>query len=472
MKKQQIGIVGMAVMGKNLALNISDHGFSISIFNRTVSTAQDVARENPQSDIVVAKTAEEFVASLESPRKIILMVKAGKAVDETIAAFLPYLESGDLLIDAGNSYYQDTIRRQKTLEEKGFRFMGMGVSGGEEGARRGPAIMPGGRKESYELVKDVLGAIAAKAEGEACTTYIGSDGAGHYVKMVHNGIEYGDMEIIGEAYSVLSKLGGFSNQELGEIFTRWNQGELNSYLIEITAAIFKEKDDLSDADLIDVIKDTAGQKGTGIWTSKEAMDLGIDVSVISSAVNSRFISAFDQQRELASKQLTGPLVTPYADRGLLIEKVKNALYASKIVSYAQGFSLLKAAAKQYGWELDYKAIAKIFRGGCIIRAKFLNRIAEAYEKNPQLENLLLDDYFAKIVRDAQQDWREVVGLSIANGIPVSAFAAAISYYDAFRSVRYHTNLIQAQRDFFGAHTYQRIDRDGFFHHIFPGTENE
>ena len=472
MKKQQIGIVGMAVMGKNLALNISDHGFSISIFNRTVSTAQDVARENPQSDIVVAKTAEEFVASLESPRKIILMVKAGKAVDETIAAFLPYLEPGDLLIDAGNSYYQDTIRRQKTLEEKGFRFMGMGVSGGEEGARRGPAIMPGGRKESYELVKDVLVAIAAKAEGEACTTYIGSDGAGHYVKMVHNGIEYGDMEIIGEAYSVLSKLGGFSNQELGEIFTRWNQGELNSYLIEITAAIFKEKDDLSDADLIDVIKDTAGQKGTGIWTSKEAMDLGIDVSVISSAVNSRFISAFDQQRELASKQLTGPLVTPYADRGLLIEKVKSALYASKIVSYAQGFSLLKAAAKQYGWELDYKAIAKIFRGGCIIRAKFLNRIAEAYEKNPQLENLLLDDYFAKIVRDAQQDWREVVGLSIANGIPVSAFAAAISYYDAFRSVRYHTNLIQAQRDFFGAHTYQRIDRDGFFHHIFPGTENE
>ncbi|MBN2849482.1 MAG: NADP-dependent phosphogluconate dehydrogenase, partial [Erysipelotrichaceae bacterium] len=366
----------------------------------------------------------------------------------------------------------DTIRRQKTLEEKGFRFMGMGVSGGEEGARKGPAIMPGGRKESYELVKDVLVAIAAKAEGEACTTYIGSDGAGHYVKMVHNGIEYGDMEIIGEAYSVLSKLGGFSNQELGEIFTQWNQGELNSYLIEITAAIFKEKDDLSDADLIDVIKDTAGQKGTGIWTSKEAMDLGIDVSVISSAVNSRFISAFDQQRELASKQLTGPNVNLYADRGLLVEKVKSALYASKIVSYAQGFSLLKAAAKQYGWELDYKAIAKIFRGGCIIRAKFLNRIAEAYEKNPQLENLLLDDYFAKIVRDAQQDWREVVGLSIANGIPVSAFAAAISYYDAFRTVRYHTNLIQAQRDFFGAHTYQRTDRDGFFHHQFPGTENE
>ncbi|HBZ42444.1 MAG: phosphogluconate dehydrogenase (NADP(+)-dependent, decarboxylating) [Firmicutes bacterium GWF2_51_9] len=472
MKKQQIGIVGMAVMGKNLALNISDHGFSISIFNRTVSTAQDVARENPHSDIVVAKTAEEFVASLETPRKMILMVKAGKAVDETIAAFLPYLEPGDLLIDAGNSYYQDTIRRQKTLEEKGFRFMGMGVSGGEEGARKGPAIMPGGRKESYELVKDVLVAIAAKAEGEACTTYIGSDGAGHYVKMVHNGIEYGDMEIIAEAYSVLSKLGRFTNQELGEIFTQWNQGELNSYLIEITAAIFKEKDDLSDADLIDVIKDTAGQKGTGIWTSKEAMDLGIDVSVISSAVNSRFISAFDQQRELASKQLTGPNVNLYADRGLLVEKVKSALYASKIVSYAQGFSLLKAAAKQYGWELDYKAIAKIFRGGCIIRAKFLNRIAEAYEKNPQLENLLLDDYFAKIVRDAQQDWREVVGLSIANGIPVSAFAAAISYYDAFRTVRYHTNLIQAQRDFFGAHTYQRTDRDGFFHHQFPGTENE
>ncbi len=472
MKLQQVGIVGMAVMGKNLALNISDHGYSISIFNRTVTTAQQVASENPKNDIFAAKTAQEFASSLEKPRKIILMVKAGKAVDETINGFIPFLEAGDLVIDAGNSYYQDTIRRQKELEAKGFRFIGMGVSGGEEGARRGPAIMPGGKRESFELIKDMLEAISAKAEGEPCTTYIGSNGAGHYVKMVHNGIEYGDMEIISEAYNVLKNLGGFTNKELSAIFAQWNKGDLDSYLIEITAAIFKEKDDLSDHDLIDMIKDTAGQKGTGIWTSKEAMDLGIDVSVISSAVNSRFISAFDQQRILASKHLYGPIVTPFTDRDLLIKKVKNALYASKIVSYAQGFALMKAAAKQYGWELDYKAIAKIFRGGCIIRAKFLNRIAEAFEKNPELDNLLLDEYFAKIVRDAQQDWREVVGLSITNGVPVSAFAAAISYYDAYRSLRYHTNLIQAQRDLFGAHTYQRIDREGFFHHEFPEIQHE
>lgn len=471
MKLQQIGIVGMAVMGKNLALNISDHGFSIAIFNRTVSTALQVATDHPKHDIFAAPNAQEFIASLEKPRKIILMVKAGKAVDDMIAHFIPFLDAGDLLIDAGNSYYQDTIRRQSELEALGFRFMGMGVSGGEEGARKGPAIMPGGRRESFQLIKDVLEAISAKAEGEPCTAYIGENGAGHYVKMVHNGIEYGDMEIISEAYSILKTIGGFANHELAEIFTQWNKGELDSYLIQITAAIFSEKDDLGDHDLIDMIKDTAGQKGTGIWTSKEAMDLGIDVSVISSAVNSRFISAFDQQRLRASKQLNGPKPVLYPNRTEWVAKVKNALYASKIVSYAQGFTLLKTAAKQYGWELDYKSISKIFRGGCIIRAKFLNRIAEAYEKDPELENLLLDEYFAKIVRDAQQDWREVVGLSIANGVPVSAFAAAISYYDAYRSAQYHTNLIQAQRDFFGAHTYQRIDREGFFHHVFPEIDH-
>ena len=472
MKRQQIGIVGMAVMGKNLALNISDHGYSISIFNRTVSTALQVAAENPQQDIFVAKNAQDFIDSLETPRKIILMVKAGMAVDDTINRFIPFLKKGDLLIDAGNSYYKDTIRRQTELATQGFDFIGMGVSGGEEGARKGPAIMPGGRRESYELIKEMLEAISAKAQGEPCTAYIGENGAGHYVKMVHNGIEYGDMEIISEAYDILKHLGGFTNPELADIFSQWNKGDLDSYLIEITAAIFREKDDLSNNDLIDMIKDTAGQKGTGIWTSKEAMDLGIDVSVISSAVNARFISAFFQQRILASKQLDGPKSGLYADREGLVKKVKNALYASKIVSYAQGFSLLHAAATLYGWELDYKAIAKIFRGGCIIRAKFLNRIAAAYETNPALENLLLDPYFAKIVNEAQQDWRAIVGLSIANGIPVGAFAAAISYYDAYRSLRFHTNLIQAQRDFFGAHTYQRVDREGFFHHEFPATSHE
>lgn len=472
MKRQQIGIVGMAVMGKNLALNISEHGYSISIFNRTVSTALQVAAENPQQDIFVAENAQDFIDSLETPRKIILMVKAGMAVDETINRFIPFLKKGDLLIDAGNSYYKDTIRRQTELATQGFDFIGMGISGGEEGARNGPAIMPGGRRESYELIKEMLEAISAKAQGEPCTAYIGENGAGHYVKMVHNGIEYGDMEIISEAYDILKHLGGFTNPQLADIFSQWNKGDLDSYLIEITAAIFREKDDLSNNDLIDMIKDTAGQKGTGIWTSKEAMDLGIDVSVISSAVNARFISAFYQQRILASKQLDGPKSGRYADREELVKKVKNALYASKIVSYAQGFSLLHAAATLYGWELDYKAIAKIFRGGCIIRAKFLNRIATAYETNPALENLLLDPYFAKIVNEAQQDWRAIVGLSIANGIPVGAFAAAISYYDAYRSHRFHTNLIQAQRDFFGAHTYQRVDREGFFHHEFPATSHE
>jgi 6-phosphogluconate dehydrogenase len=472
MALRQIGIVGMAVMGKNLALNIDDHGFSISIFNRTVSTAKQVALDHPNHDIFVAETPQEFVASLEKPRKIIMMVKAGKAVDETIAGLLPYLDTGDLLIDAGNSYYKDTINRQIELEKQGFRFIGMGVSGGEEGARHGPAIMPGGRRDSFEMIKNMLEAISAKAEGEACTTYIGADGAGHYVKMVHNGIEYGDMELISEAYDVLKNLGGFTNEELAEIFSAWNKSELESYLIEITAVIFKEKDDLSEHALIDMIKDTAGQKGTGIWTGKEAMDLGVDVSVITSAVDARFISSLDAMRETASKHLAGPNPILYKDKDLLVEKVKHALYASKIISYAQGFALLKAAAKQYGWELDFESIAKIFRGGCIIRAKFLNRIAEAYAKDPTLENLLLDGYFTKTIAEVQEDWRDVVSLSIVNGIPVSAFAAAISYYDAFRSLRYHTNLIQAQRDYFGAHTYQRVDREGFFHHEFTESDHE
>ena len=339
----------------------------------------------------------------------------------------------------------------------------MGVSGGEEGARFGPAIMPGGNKEAHAYLKDMLEAISAKAEGEACTTYIGSDGAGHYVKMVHNGIEYGDMELISEAYHLLKNVGGLNNKELADVFTEWNKGDLDSYLIEITSHIFKTKDDLSDADIIDVIKDNAGQKGTGIWTSKESMDLGIHTSVITSAVYARFISSLREERIRAHAILPSHTQTNSIDRNEFIEKVRKALYLAKVVSYAQGFALLKEAAKQYNWDLNFEAIAKIFRGGCIIRARFLNRIAEAYTKNPKLDNLLLDDYFLKIADDALFALREVNAIAIMNGVPAPAFSSAINYYDAYRSDSLSTNLVQAQRDYFGAHTYERLDRDGSYH---------
>lgn len=473
MKKQQVGIIGMAVMGKNLALNISDHGFSIAIYNRTYEVSEKVAHENPDRDLVVAKTIEEFVELLELPRRIIVMVKAGQPVDDMIQQLTPFLEQGDLIIDAGNSYYKDTIRRESELKQQGFRFMGTGVSGGEEGARHGPAIMPGGSIESYDLIKDVLIAISAVAEGEPCTTYIGPDGAGHYVKMVHNGIEYADMQLISEAYHILKHIGGFSNAELAKTFSAWNEGVLDSYLIQITAEIFREKDDLSDGDLIDMIKDTAGQKGTGIWTSKESMDLGVDASIITAAVNARFISAYDAERKEASQVLVSVVTeTLTTDKGIFAEKVKNALYASKIASYAQGFSLLEAAAQANGWKLDYQSIAKIFRGGCIIRAKFLNRIASAYQNDPTLKNLLLDPYFTQTLADIQKDWRTVISSAVLNGIPVSAFSSALSYYDSYRSEKLPTNLVQAQRDYFGAHTYKRVDREGSYHHLFGGVAHE
>ena len=391
------------------------------------------------------------------------MVKAGKPVDAFLDLLYPLLDEGDIVADAGNSFFLDTIRREKATKEKGINFFGMGVSGGEEGARFGPAIMPGGNKEAHAYLKDMLEAISAKAEGEACTTYIGSDGAGHYVKMVHNGIEYGDMELISEAYHLLKNVGGLNNKELADVFTEWNKGDLDSYLIEITSQIFKTKDDLSDADIIDVIKDNAGQKGTGIWTSKESMDLGIHTSVITSAVYSRFISSLREERIRAHAILPSHTQASNFDRNGFIEKVRKALYLAKVVSYAQGFALLKEAAKQYNWDLDFEAIAKIFRGGCIIRARFLNRIAEAYTKNPKLDNLLLDDYFLKIADDALFALREVNAIAIMNGVPAPAFSSAINYYDAYRSDSLSTNLVQAQRDYFGAHTYERLDRDGSYH---------
>ncbi len=462
--KKNIGVIGMAVMGKNLALNIADHGYSVAIYNRTYEVTQSVLLENPGANLSGAETLEEFVNLLESPRKIILLVKAGKPVDALLDLLYPLLDEGDIVADAGNSFFLDTIRREKAAKEKGINFFGMGVSGGEEGARFGPAIMPGGNKEAHAHLKEMLEAISAKAEGEACTTYIGSDGAGHYVKMVHNGIEYGDMELISEAYHLLKHVGKLSNQELADVFTEWNKGDLDSYLIEITSHIFKTKDDLSDADIIDVIKDNAGQKGTGIWTSKESMDLGIHTSVITSAVYARFISSLRDERIRAHAILPSHTKTSNIDRNVFIEQVRKALYLAKVVSYAQGFALLKEAAKQYNWELDFEAIAKIFRGGCIIRARFLNRIAEAYTKNPKLENLLLDDYFLKIANDGLFALREVNAIAILNGVPAPAFSSAVNYYDAYRSASLSTNLVQAQRDYFGAHTYERLDREGSYHY--------
>ena len=461
--KKNIGVIGMAVMGKNLALNIADHGYSVAIYNRTYEVTKNVLLENPTANLTGSETLEDFVNLLESPREIILMVKAGKPVDAFLDLLYPLLDEGDIVADAGNSFFLDTIRREKAAKEKGINFFGMGVSGGEEGARFGPAIMPGGNKEAHAYLKDMLEAISAKAEGEACTTYIGSDGAGHYVKMVHNGIEYGDMELISEAYHLLKNVGGLNNKELADVFTEWNKGDLDSYLIEITSHIFKTKDDLSDADIIDMIKDNAGQKGTGIWTSKESMDLGIHTSVITSAVYSRFISSLREERIRAHAILPSHTQANSIDRNEFIEKVRKALYLAKVVSYAQGFALLKEAAMQYNWDLNFEAIAKIFRGGCIIRARFLNRIAEAYTKNPKLDNLLLDDYFLKIADDALFALREVNAIAIMNGVPAPAFSSAINYYDAYRSDSLSTNLVQAQRDYFGAHTYERLDRDGSYH---------
>ena len=460
--KKNIGVIGMAVMGKNLALNIADHGYSVSIYNRTTEVMEEVLKENPNSGLTGYKTLEDFVASLESPRKIIVMVKAGKPVDAILDQLIPLIDKGDIVVDAGNSFYLDTIRREKYYRDLGFNFVGMGVSGGEEGARFGPAIMPGGSLEAHAHLKPILEAISAKVDGEPCTTYIGTDGAGHYVKMVHNGIEYGDMELISEAYHLLKDVAGLSNKELADVFTEWNKGDLNSYLIEITSHIFKTKDDLSDNDIIDVIKDNAGQKGTGIWTTKESMDLGVHTSVITSAVFARFISARRSERIHAKNLLPVNTTKIDVNREEFIEKVRLALYLSKIVSYAQGFVLLAEAAKHYNWNLDFKSISKIFRGGCIIRAQFLNRIAEAYEKNPNLENLLLDDYFMDIVKNGLGALREVNSIAVLSGIPVPALNSAISYYDAYRSDALSTNLVQAQRDYFGAHTYERLDRDGSY----------
>ncbi|CDG88039.1 NADP-dependent phosphogluconate dehydrogenase [Xenorhabdus bovienii] len=463
MSKQQIGVVGMAVMGRNLALNIESRGYSVSIFNRSSDKTDEVIAENPGKKLVPSYSIEEFVSSLEKPRRILLMVKAGEATDKTIASLTPHLDKGDILIDGGNTYFQDTIRRNRELSAQGFNFIGTGVSGGEEGALKGPSIMPGGQKEAYELVAPILKEIAAKVDGEPCVTYIGADGAGHYVKMVHNGIEYGDMQLIAEAYSLLKHSLNLSNQELADVFSDWNQGELSSYLIEITADIFRKKDEEGKY-LVDVILDEAANKGTGKWTSQSSLDLGVPVTLITESVFARYISSLKDQRVAASKVLSGPEAQPFnGDKAEFIEKVRRALYLGKIVSYAQGFQQLKASSDEYNWDLNYGEIAKIFRAGCIIRAQFLQKITDAYNENAAIANLLLAPYFKQVADEYQQALRDVVSYGVQNGIPTPTFSAAISYYDSYRSAVLPANLIQAQRDYFGAHTYKRTDKEGIFH---------
>lgn len=464
MAKQQIGVIGLAVMGKNLALNIESRGFSISVYNRSVEKTEEFLKEAEGKNVVGTFSIEEFVNSLETPRKILIMVKAGAPTDSTIEQLLPHLDKGDILIDGGNTYYKDTQRRNKMLSDSGIHFIGTGVSGGEEGALKGPSIMPGGQKEAFELVKPIFEAIAAKVNNEPCTTYIGPDGAGHYVKMVHNGIEYGDMQLISEAYFLLKNVLGLSADELHHVFSDWNKGELDSYLIEITADIFTKTDEETGKPLVDVILDKAGQKGTGKWTSQSTLDLGVPTSIITESVFARFISAMKDERVKASKLLSGPSTSTYnGDKEQLIEDVRKALYMSKICSYAQGFAQLRAASDEYNWDLQYGDIAMIFRGGCIIRAAFLQKIKEAYDLDANLSNLLLDPYFKEIVESYQGALRKISVVAIEAGVPIPCFSAALAYFDSYRTETLPANLIQAQRDYFGAHTYERIDKEGKFH---------
>ena len=466
MSKQQIGVVGMAVMGRNLALNIESRGYSVSIFNRSSSKTDEVIALHPDKKLVPTYTVEEFVASLEKPRRILLMVKAGEATDKTIQSLLPHLDKGDILIDGGNTFFQDTIRRNEMLANSGINFIGTGVSGGEEGALKGPAIMPGGQKDAYDLVAPILEEIAAKADdGAPCVTYVGPNGAGHYVKMVHNGIEYGDMQLIAESYDILRRVGGLTVEETAEVFKSWNTGELDSYLIEITADILTKKDPETGKPMVEVIMDTAGNKGTGKWTSQSALDLGVPLPLITESVFARYISTLKEEREVASKELS-PIKVPElsnTEKQALIESVRKGLYFSKIMSYAQGFAQMRVASEEFDWKLNYGEIAKIFRAGCIIRAQFLQKITDAFERDPELKNLLLDKYFLYVTESYQEAVREVVVTAVQAGIPVPTFSSALAYYDSYRSEVLPANLIQAQRDYFGAHTYNRVDKPGVFH---------
>lgn len=476
MSKQQIGVVGMAVMGRNIALNIESRGYSVALFNRTGSKTTDVFEENQDKNLKATYSIEEFVESLETPRKIMLMVQAGAGTDATIENLLPHLTKGDILIDGGNTYYKDTIRRSEYLAESGINFIGTGVSGGEEGALLGPAIMPGGQREAYDLVAPIFEKIAAKAEdGKPCVTYIGENGAGHYVKMVHNGIEYGDMQLIAESYDLLHRALGLSADEIGKIFEEWNNGELDSFLMEISAQILQTNDPDTGKPMVEMIMDRAGNKGTGKWTSKSALDLGEPLSLITESVFARFISSQKEQRVIASKiipNVDAQLDLDDAGKAEFIDALRDALYFSKIMSYAQGFAQMNAASEEYNWNLPYGEIASIFRAGCIIRAKFLQKITDAYEKDADLQNLMLDDYFLDIVSKNHEAVRHVVSTAISAGIPVPTFSSAISYYDSYRSAVLPANLIQAQRDLFGAHTYNRVDKPGTFHFLWNEGKEE
>ena len=484
-----IGLIGLAVMGQNLALNIADHGFKISVYNRTTSKMEEFVAENSDTPggLVGQATLEEFAASLKRPRRAVIMVQAGTPTDAVINALTEVFEPGDIIIDGGNAKWTDTIRRERDLKEKGFLFIGSGVSGGEEGARFGPALMPGGDKEAYSHLEPVWNAIAAKVDpatgkelkgaepgkpitgGVPCATYIGSDGAGHYVKMVHNGIEYGDMQMICEAYDLMNRLLGMSAPEIGEVFKRWNTGILDSFLIEITGEVLCQKDPTTGADLVDMILDTAGQKGTGKWTSVSALDMGVPAPTVAEAVFARCISAVKDERVAASKILSGPDSAYSGDKEELIEAIHAALYCSKICSYAQGFQLMREAQNEYDWALDFGSIAQIFRGGCIIRAVFLQKITEAFERDGELSNLLIDPYFHGEVDKLQAQWRMVVAAAAMNGVPTPCIGSALTYFDSYRSERLPANLLQGQRDYFGAHTYERVDqpRGKFFHIDWP-----
>jgi 6-phosphogluconate dehydrogenase len=495
MKESDIGLVGLAVMGQNLALNVADHGFKISVYNRTTSVTDEFVRNNPNTPggVVGSKTLKEFVQSIRRPRKIIILVKAGGPTDAVIDSLVPLLEDGDIVIDGGNALWSDTVRREKALTEKRLRFIGSGVSGGEEGARFGPSLMPGGDPSSWAELEPIWKAIAAKVDAETgkpregaapgkpieggvpCTAYIGPNGAGHFVKMVHNGIEYGDMQLICEAYNILKNGLGLGPKELHETFTKWNEGDLDSFLIEITGKILATKDPVTGKPIVEVIMDRAGQKGTGQWTINAALESGIPVDTMSEAVFARCISAIKDERVAASKQIAGPAQGRFdGDKAALVQAVRDSLYASKICSYAQGFALMRAVGEDQGWNLKFGEIAMIWRGGCIIRARFLQRIKEAYDKNSGLANLLLDPYFKEILERTQQNWRTIVSKAALAGIPIPAFAASLSYFDSYRSEQLPANLLQAQRDYFGAHTYERLDQPPgkFFHFDWVGDRQQ
>lgn len=471
MSKADIGLVGLAVMGENLVLNMESHGYTVAVYNRTTQKVDDfVNGRGKDKNIIGAHSVEELVSNLKSPRKIMLMVKAGKPVDAFIDQLIPYLDKGDIVIDGGNSHFPDTIRRTKYLEEKGFLYIGTGVSGGEEGALKGPSIMPGGSNEAWEHVKPIFQSIAAKVEdGTPCCDWVGENGAGHFVKMVHNGIEYGDMQLITEAYQIMKDLLGLSNEEMHDVFDEWNKGELDSYLIEITRDILGYKDE-NDEYVVDKILDTAGQKGTGKWTAVASLDLGIPLTLIGEAVYARTLSAMKEERVEAEKVLNGPSPKFEDDKKAFIEDIRKALYASKLVSYAQGYVLMRYAAEEYNWNLNNGGIALMWRGGCIIRSVFLGKIKDAFDNNPDLTNLLLDPFFKEQILSAQDAWRNVVSTAVKNGIWVPAMSTALNYFDGYRNGRLPANLLQAQRDYFGAHMYERVDKERgeFFHTNWTG----